>query len=129
MRPAAASASATTAASTLAASFASVWRRPLPFHLAQAPLSLEAFRALGDGVASEADHKSWTREQLKPYIAHAIESFGFDRIMFGGDWPVCTLAATLCQWVEALRAVVQERPAEAQRKLFHDNAARFYQLA
>ena len=32
------------------------------------------------GVTTEADHKNWTREQLKPYIAHAIETFGFDRV-------------------------------------------------
>ncbi len=48
--------------------------------------------------------------------------------MFGGDWPVCTKASTLAQWVEALRAVVKDRKAEEQRKLFHDNAVRVYRL-
>src|SRR6185369_7051789 len=46
------------------------------------------------GVTTEADHKNWTREQLKPYIAHAMETFGFDRIMYGGDWHVSELAGT-----------------------------------
>ena len=48
--------------------------------------------------------------------------------MFGGDWPVCTLAATYRQWVEALRQIVHERSEEQQRKLFYDNAAQFYDL-
>ena len=40
------------------------------------------------GLVTEADHRHWTREQLKPYIDHVIECFGFDRVMYGGDWPV-----------------------------------------
>ena len=58
------------------------------------------------GVTTEADHKSWTREQLKPYIAHAIDSFGFERVMYGGDWHVSELAGTYPQWVEVLEWVV-----------------------
>ena len=40
------------------------------------------------GVTTEADHKTWTRDQLRPYIDHVIECFGPDRILYGGDWPV-----------------------------------------
>ena len=54
--------------------------------------------------------------------------FGPDRVMFGGDWPVCTLAATYRQWVEALKAIVANRSEEQRQKLFHDNAMRFYEL-
>ncbi len=46
------------------------------------------------GVTTEADHKNWTREQIKPYIAHAIDTFGFERVMYGGDWHVLELAGT-----------------------------------
>ena len=48
--------------------------------------------------------------------------------MFGGDWPVCTQAAPLAQWIEALRGIVRDRKEEEQKKLFHDNAVRFYEL-
>jgi L-fuconolactonase len=48
--------------------------------------------------------------------------------MFGGDWPVCTLTATYAQWVAALKAIVAGWSDEDRRKLFHDNAARFYGL-
>jgi L-fuconolactonase len=80
------------------------------------------------GVATEADHKNWTREQLRPYIEHAIESFGFDRIMFGGDWHVSELATTYPEWVEIVAWVVEDCTPEEKRKLFRDNAVSIYRL-
>jgi L-fuconolactonase len=80
------------------------------------------------GVTTEADHKNWTREQLKPYIAHAIETFGFDRIMYGGDWHVSELAGTYPEWVEIVDWVVEGCTPEEQRKLFRDNAINAYRL-
>lgn len=80
------------------------------------------------GVTTEADHKNWTREQLKPYIAHAIESFGFGRVLYGGDWHVMELAGIYPQWVEIVDWVVSGATAEEKRKLFRDNAARVYRL-
>jgi L-fuconolactonase len=46
------------------------------------------------GVVTEAD-PTWTIEQIKPYVRHVVESFGEDRIVFGSDWPVATLARTI----------------------------------
>ena len=80
------------------------------------------------GVTTEADHKNWTREQLKPYITHTIETFGFDRIMYGGDWHVSELAGTYPEWVEIVDWVVEGATPEEKRKLFRDNAIRFYRL-
>jgi L-fuconolactonase len=80
------------------------------------------------GVATEADHAAWKEAQLTPYIQHAIESFGYDRVMFGGDWPVSELATTYKRWVDLVDAVtVRASPAE-KRKLFRDNAIAFYRL-
>jgi L-fuconolactonase len=70
----------------------------------------------------------WKAEDLAPVINHTLEVFGPDRVMFAGDWPVCTLGATYRQWVDALKTIVAARPAAEQRKLFHDNAERFYGL-
>ncbi|MGO9812579.1 MAG: amidohydrolase family protein [Isosphaeraceae bacterium] len=50
-------------------------------------------------------------------------------MVFGGDWPVCTLGAPPAAWVKALREVVQDRSPADQRKLFHDNAQRIYRLS
>jgi len=80
------------------------------------------------GVSTEADHRNWTREQLKPYIAHAFDTFGFDRIMFGGDWHVLELAGTYPDWVDIVDWVVEGASADEKRKLFRDNAIRFYRL-
>jgi L-fuconolactonase len=80
------------------------------------------------GVATEADHRNWTREQLKPYIAHAIEAFGFDRVMYGGDWHVAELAVRYPEWVDIVDWVVEGSSAGEKRKLFRDNAVRFYRL-
>jgi predicted TIM-barrel fold metal-dependent hydrolase len=80
------------------------------------------------GLVAYADPQSWTAEDLRPFIDHAIGSFGWDRVMFGSDWPVCTLSASYRQWVEALEAITQGAGEVNQRKLFHDNAVRVYRL-
>ncbi len=80
------------------------------------------------GIVASARPGKWTADDLAPIVNHTLDVFGPDRVMFGGDWPVCTLAATYRQWVEALRAIVRNRKEADQRKLFHDNAVRFYGL-
>jgi L-fuconolactonase len=78
------------------------------------------------GIVASAKPGAWKPEDLEPYVRHVIQSFGWDRVMFGGDWPVCTNAATYRQWVEALRWIVRDESLENRRKLFHDNAVKFY---
>jgi predicted TIM-barrel fold metal-dependent hydrolase len=80
------------------------------------------------GIVAGAKPGAWTADDLAPIVKHTVEVFGKDRVMFGGDWPVCTLAATFKQWVTALQSIVADWPAEDQRKLFHDNAVRVYGL-
>lgn len=80
------------------------------------------------GLTTEADHEAWTREQLRPYIDHVIECFGPDRVMYGGDWPVCELAGAYVRWLETLDwATAGLSPAE-KRKLFRNNAVKAYRL-
>ncbi len=81
------------------------------------------------GIVASAKAGSWTADDLAPIINHVIDAFGPDRVVFGGDWPVCTLTATYRQWVEALLQVVKDRPVDVQKKLLHDNAIRVYKLA
>ncbi len=81
------------------------------------------------GMVTEADHASWTADDLRPYIGHVVECFGFDRLMFGSDWPVCLLAASYDRVIEAARAILMPVLDEvAERKLFGETAARFYKL-
>jgi L-fuconolactonase len=81
------------------------------------------------GLVTEADHQLWTKEDLKPYIDHVIDCFGFDRVMYGSDWPVATLATDYTHWVETLFWATVSTCAEVElRKLFRENAIRFYRL-
>jgi L-fuconolactonase len=80
------------------------------------------------GLVTEADHENWTRDDLKPYIDHVIDCFGFDRVMYGGDWPVATQAAAYPRWVETLAWAVAGCTDTELKKLFHDNAVAFYRL-
>lgn len=80
------------------------------------------------GIVASAKPDAWTADDLAPIINHTLSVFGPDRVIFGGDWPVSTLAASYRQWVEALRQIVADRSEAQRRKLFHDNAAKFYGL-
>jgi L-fuconolactonase len=80
------------------------------------------------GVVTEADHASWAREQLKPYIRHAVECFGFDRTAFGSDWPVSELTHPYAEWVDIVEWALADCSADERRKLFRDNAVAFYRL-
>jgi predicted TIM-barrel fold metal-dependent hydrolase len=80
------------------------------------------------GILANADLEKWTPDDLRPYVEHVIECFGWDRVMFGSDWPVCTLAAPLRKWVEALKLLTRGAGEENQQKLFYKNAARVYRL-
>jgi len=80
------------------------------------------------GIVTNADPENWTLEDLRPYVDHVIEGFGWDRVIFGSDWPVCTLAASFQQWVDALRRLTEDAGEGNQRKLFRENAERVYRL-
>lgn len=80
------------------------------------------------GIVVNTDLENWTAEDLRPAVEHVISSFGWDRVMFGSDWPVCLLAASYRQWVEALTYLTQDAGEENQRKLFVENAERIYRL-
>ena len=95
----------------------------------QAAAGLENVVCKISGIVVTARDDNWTPRDLAPVVDVCLDTFGEDRVFFGGDWPVCTLRSSYRQWVEALREIVKGRPAEFRRKLFHDNAVRFYGLA
>jgi predicted TIM-barrel fold metal-dependent hydrolase len=80
------------------------------------------------GLVAYSDPARWTAADLRPYVDHVLSCFGWDRVMFGSDWPVCTLSATYKQWVEALCSITENAGEANQRKLFHDNAVQVYRL-
>ena len=81
------------------------------------------------GMITEADHENWSAESLRPYISHVVDSFGWDRVIFGSDWPVCLLGGSYDQVVQVLTDALGTHMGEMEeRKLFGENAARFYKL-
>jgi L-fuconolactonase len=80
------------------------------------------------GLVTEADHASWSIEDVEPYVSHALEVFGEERVLFGGDWPVVTLASTYRRWVDTLEELTRNLSPTAKRNLWADNARRVYRL-
>ncbi len=79
------------------------------------------------GIVARAE-TDWNAQTLAPTVNTCLEAFGEDRVVFGGDWPVCTLGASLSQWIAALKEIVSTRPTVVQEKMFSINAERLYQL-
>jgi L-fuconolactonase len=75
------------------------------------------------GLVTEADWKSWTPEQLEPYIRRVVGWFGPDRCMFGSDWPVCLLAASYPQVIDAMQQITG-----FDAEIFGGTAQRVYRL-
>ena len=80
------------------------------------------------GMVTEADHAKWTPAELRPYIDHAVECFGFGRVMFGSDWPVSTLATDYPRWVATLDDAVRGCSAAELEQFYVRNAETFYRV-
>jgi L-fuconolactonase len=96
-------------------------------------MQIEALAALPNvwckisGMITEAGH-DWTRERLRPYLDHALEAFGSERVMFGSDWPVSEQTHRYEEWVEIVDQAARGASDAERRRLFRDNARAFYRL-
>jgi L-fuconolactonase len=81
------------------------------------------------GLVTAADRAGWSAEDLRPYIDFAIEKFGADRLMFGSDWPVCTLAAAYAQWWGAINNILARYSAREVDAILGGTAARVYRIS
>ncbi len=79
------------------------------------------------GIVNHAP-AGWTAETLRPVVEHMIDSFGWDRVVFGSDRPVLTVNGTLTQWVRALEEIIRGASPDEQARLLHRNAERIYRL-
>ncbi|RVU20911.1 amidohydrolase [Streptomyces antnestii] len=78
------------------------------------------------GLFTEADRYAWSPDRLRPFVAVALEAFGPERLMFGSDWPVCTLAGEYAQVVSASRELVADLSQDERTAVFGGTAARVY---
>lgn len=81
------------------------------------------------GVITEADHGDWRKEQVKPYVEHVIECFGFDRVLYGSDWTVAELTHDYPVWVAILDEVLAGTSEGERRRFWCENAKAVYRLA
>lgn len=79
------------------------------------------------GLVTEAA-PSWTTEDLKPYVDHLLNCFGPDRLIWGSDWPVCTLASTYDRWVTVTDTLLAGLSGPERAAILGGNAARAYHL-
>ena len=75
-----------------------------------------------------ADPDNWVDEDLRPYIDATIESFGFERTIYAGDWPICLQATSLSRWVDTLDRAFAGASNTELRQFYRDNANDFYRL-
>ena len=80
------------------------------------------------GMVTEADWRTWSPADLKPYVEKVLEFFGPDRVMFGSDWPVCLLASDYAGVKGALEGIIGQVNDNDRAKIFGRNAAAFYGL-
>lgn len=79
------------------------------------------------GIVNHAP-PGWTAETLRPAVEHVIDSFGWDRVVWGSDRTVLTINGTLTQWVAATKTIVSGASTDEQEKLFFRNAERIYRI-
>ncbi len=80
------------------------------------------------GMLNNADPVSWTVDSLRPAFEHCISAFGWDRVVWGSDWPVVTLGGTLSTWVAATHALLVGTSVSERQSLLAGNAQRIWHL-
>ena len=78
------------------------------------------------GVLAYCAEGNATTKAVRPYVEHCIASFGWNRVVWGSDWPVCNTRSNIQTWVQASREIVADADVADQEKLFHRNAERIY---
>ncbi|MFJ8506463.1 amidohydrolase family protein [Streptomyces avermitilis] len=80
------------------------------------------------GMLTEAGPGTWTTDALRPYADTVLDAFGPGRLMFGSDWPVCTLAASYGQVIDVTYELTAALGADEREDLFSGTATRVYGL-
>lgn len=80
------------------------------------------------GLVTEADWATWSTSDLRPCVEHAMTAFGPDRLLFGSDWPVCTLAAPYGRVVGAVDELLADLSTTERDAVMGGTAADVYGL-
>ena len=77
------------------------------------------------GLVTEAAWKQWRPEDVLPYTSRVLEWFGEERLLFGSDWPVCTLAGSY----DSVVSLAERIAGGKDERIFGGNAERVYRLS
>lgn len=80
------------------------------------------------GLLTEAPQGKVNTEDVNSYFEHIFQLFSSDRIMWGSDWPVVNLNGNYDTWVSLTNALLKNHSFEDKRKIWADNAQKFYRL-
>ncbi len=80
------------------------------------------------GMVTEADYNTWTQEQILPYMKLVLFAFGWKRVMFGSDWPVCLVAGNYNKVKELVTDFIARLSSTEQVSIMGENAKIFYNL-
>lgn len=71
---------------------------------------------------------SHSEASLRPWMETCVETFGWDRVAFGSNFPIDRIGGTYAELLQATRAVLSGTSTEEQVKFFATNAERMYGL-
>jgi L-fuconolactonase len=80
------------------------------------------------GMVTEADWTAWKPEHFRPYLEFALETFGPERLLFGSDWPVCTVAASYVEAVSLVADFLERYPRQVREQVLGESARRIWRL-
>ncbi|MFG3164672.1 amidohydrolase family protein [Streptomyces sp. NPDC048232] len=71
---------------------------------------------------------TWTTAQIRPFVEDALELFGPERLMYGGDWPISLLAGGYARTWESVCELLAPLAPDDRAAVLGGTAARFYRL-
>jgi L-fuconolactonase len=80
------------------------------------------------GLVTESADGTWDDDLVRPYVEHAAACFGWERLMFGSDWPICDLAGGYSRWLDFAMSV-SSHDAGAADHFFANTAERIYRIS
>jgi L-fuconolactonase len=80
------------------------------------------------GLDTAAGSPDWTPADLRPAFDIALDCFGPDRLMYGGDWPVSRLGGGYARQAAAFEALTADLAAREREAIRWQTAAQAYRL-
>ena len=81
------------------------------------------------GMVTEADWHAWSEEDVSPYIETVVEAFTPNRLMFGSDWPVMTLASSYGRWMATIQSAIAQLSVTEKERILGGTAVEAYGLS